>query len=83
MIHAGDAANSMLWVLASAQSLGNLLLPPLAVTALAVSACAGLGLSFWPSVAFLVVHQCHGVSCRLVGAVSPGWWPRYVLSHPC
>lgn len=57
MIHAGDAANSMLWVLASAQSLGNLLLPPLAVTALAVSACAGLGLSFWPSVAFLVVHQ--------------------------
>eukprot|EP00435_Cladocopium_sp_Y103_P051056 s2692_g15.t1 len=57
MIHAGDAANSLLWVLASAQTLGNLLLPPLAVTPLAVATCAGLGLSFWPSVAFLVVQQ--------------------------
>ncbi|CAK9043731.1 unnamed protein product [Durusdinium trenchii] len=57
MLHAGDAAHSILWVLASAQALGNLLVHStvflIASTALAWAA----GLSLWPSIVFLVVQQ--------------------------
>lgn len=44
--------------LSSTQTLGNLLLPSTLVTVISTLLAFALGLSFWPSFAFLTVQQC-------------------------
>lgn len=44
--------------LSSTQTLGNLLLPSTLVTVISTLLAFAVGLSFWPSFAFLTVQQC-------------------------